>query len=106
MKEDRPDTLQESFSLFQFTLSSGVGEAAVQKSLCWGESFTLDEAFSAAKALVTRDQEAMRTLLVQQGRRGNDSLVIEDTEYGYDLRHDGIIISRYWIQGKPLVRME
>jgi len=106
VKEDRPDTLQESFSLFQFTLSSGVGEAASQKSLCWGESFTIDEAFSAAKALVTRDHEAMRALLAQQGRRGREGLVIEDTEHGYDLRHDGVIISRYWIQGKPLVRRE
>jgi len=102
--EDGQDTLPESFSLFQFTLASGVGDEAMQKSLCWGESFTIDEAFNAAKALVTRDHEAMRTLLAQQGRRGGENLRIIDTEYGYDLRHDGVIVSRYWIQVKPLVR--
>ncbi|HEY5550403.1 MAG TPA: hypothetical protein VIK52_00840 [Opitutaceae bacterium] len=100
------DTLQESFSLFQFTLSSGVDDGAVQKSLCWGESFTVDEAFNAAKALVTRDHEAMRTLLAQQGVRADGSLGVVDTEHGYDLCHNGVIVSRYWIQGKPLVRPE
>jgi hypothetical protein len=98
------DTLHESFSLFQFTLSSGVDEGAVQRSLCWGESFTVDEAFNAAKALVTRDHEAMRALLSQQGIHADVGLIVVDTEHGYDLRHDGVIVSRYWIQGKPLVR--
>lgn len=104
--EDGQETLPESFSLFQFTLSSGVENEAVQKSLCWGESFTVDEAFNAAKALVTRDIEAMRTLLARQGRPADHGLRIIDTEYGYDLRHDGVIVSRYWIQSKPLVRPE
>lgn len=102
--EEGQEILQESFSLFQFTLSAGVGDEAAQKSLCWGESFTVDEAFNAAKALVTRDHEAMRTLLAQQGKRWGENLRIIDTEHGYDLRHDGVIVSRYWIQAKPLVR--
>jgi hypothetical protein len=102
--QDSRDTLQESFSLFQFTLSSGVDDGAVQRSLCWGESFTVDEAFNAAKALVTRDHEAMRTLLAQQGLRADAGLIVIDTEHGYDLRHNGVIVSRYWIQGKPMVR--
>lgn len=102
--EDSYDTPPESFSLFQFTLSSGVDEVAVQKSLCWGETFTVEEAFNAAKALVTRDHEAMSTLLAQQGRRFEDGLRIIDTEHGYDLRHDGVIVSRYWIQVKTAVR--
>jgi hypothetical protein len=103
MEENR-ETLPESYSLFQFTLSSGLGDEAVQKSLCWGETFTIDEAFNAAKALVTRDYEAMRTLLAQQGCGSTDGLRLIDTEHGYDLRHDGMIVSRYWIQLKPLVR--
>lgn len=102
--EEGQDTQPESFSLFQFTLSAGVGDEAVQKSLCWGDSFSVDEAFNAARALVTRDHEAMRTLLTQQGRRWADNLRVIDTEYGYDLRHDGVIVSRYWIQVKPLVK--
>lgn len=76
----------------------------MQRSLCWGESFTVDEAFNAAKALVTRDHEAMRTLLAQQGIRADAGLIVVDTEHGYDLRHNGVTVSRYWIQGKPLVR--
>jgi hypothetical protein len=81
-----------------------VDDEAMQKSLCWGESFTVDEAFNAAKALVTRDHEAMRTLLAQQGRRGDFGLSVIDTEHGYDLRHDGVIVSRYWIQLKNGVK--
>jgi hypothetical protein len=104
--QDSRDTLQESFSLFQFTLSSGVDDGAVQKSLCWGESFTVDEAFNAAKALVTRDHEAMRALLAQQGVRADVNLGVIDTEHGYDLRHNGVVVSRYWIQGKRAARTE
>lgn len=100
-----PELTPETYSLFQFTLTTREEGTAAQKSHCWGENFNIEEAFNAAKALVTRDFEAMRTLLRQKG--GSDdklNLQIHDTEYGYDLRHNYLVVSRYWIHAKTLPR--
>jgi hypothetical protein len=100
-----PELTPETYSLFQFTLTSRDEGTAAQKSHCWGENFSIEEAFNAAKALVTRDHEAMRTLLRQKGEtKEPTSLQICDTEFGYDLRHNFLVVSRYWIHAKPAIK--
>ncbi|MFT3828262.1 MAG: hypothetical protein QM691_01005 [Opitutaceae bacterium] len=97
-----PELTPETYSLFQFTLTTRDEGTAAQKSHCWGENFSIEEAFNAAKALVTRDFEAMRTLLRQKGEKTETAnLQINDTEFGYDLRHNFLVVSRYWIHAKP-----
>lgn len=103
--ETTPELAPESYSLFQFTLTSHGEGAASQKSHCWGENFSIEEAFNAAKALVTRDYEAMKALLAREVQGSTaPNLQISDTEFGYDLRHNFLVVSRYWIHAKPLVR--
>ncbi len=100
-----PELTPETYSLFQFTLTTRDEGTAAQKSHCWGENFSIEEAFNAAKALVTRDFEAMRALLRQKGEQeGAANLQINDTEFGYDLRHNFLVVSRYWIHAKPSLR--
>ncbi len=100
-----PELNPETYSLFQFTLTSRDEGTASQKSHCWGENFNIEEAFNAAKALVTRDFEAMRTLLRQKGdKEATANLQINDTEFGYDLRHNYLVVSRYWIHAKPSLK--
>ncbi len=100
-----PELTPETYSLFQFTLATREEGTAAQKSHCWGENFNIEEAFNAAKALVTRDFEAMRTLLRQKGSADDKhNLQIHDTEFGYDLRHNFLVVSRYWIHAKIMPR--
>lgn len=100
-----PELTPETYSLFQFTLTSRDEGTAAQKSHCWGENFSIEEAFNAAKALVTRDFEAMRTLLRQKGEKDpQPNLQISDTEFGYDLRHNYLVVSRYWIHAKSSLK--
>lgn len=100
-----PDLTPETYSLFQFTLTKREEGTASQKSHCWGENLTIEEAFNTAKTLVTRDFEAMRTLLRQKGDEdANLNLQINDTEFGYDLRHNFLVVSRYWIHAKPTLQ--
>ena len=100
-----PELNPEPSSLFQFTHRSRDEGTAAQKSHCWGENFSIEEAFNAARALVNRDHEAMRTLLRQKGEtKEPTNLHICDTEFGYDLRHNYLVVSRYWIHAKPVLR--
>ncbi|HQF40095.1 MAG TPA: hypothetical protein PK322_13330 [Opitutaceae bacterium] len=100
-----PELTPETYSLFQFTLTSRDEGTAAQRSHCWGENFSIEEAFNAAKALVTRDYDAMRTLLRQKGGADEKlNLQINDTEFGYDLRHNFLVVSRYWIHAKPSLK--
>jgi hypothetical protein len=100
-----PELTPETYSLFQFTLTSRDEGTTAQKSHCWGENFSIEEAFNAARALVTRDFEAMRTLLRQKGGEGGvPNLQICDTEFGYDLRHNFLVVSRYWIHARTVVK--
>jgi hypothetical protein len=91
--------------LFQFTLTTRDEGTASQKSHCWGDNFDIEEAFNTAKALVTRDYEAMQALLGRKdGKDAPHNLQINDTEFGYDLRHNYLVVSRYWIHAKPSQR--
>ena len=102
-----PELTPETYSLFQFTLTSRSEGTAAQKSHCWGENFSIEEAFNAAKALVTRDYEAMKTLLRQKADPKEPlNLQITDTEFGYDLRHNFLVVSRYWIHAKPVAKKQ
>jgi|GEM_PF-1396559 len=97
-----PELTPETYSLFQFTLTTREEGTASQKSHCWGENFNIEDAFKAAKSLVTRDFEAMQALLSQKaGKDAPLNLQINDTEFGYDLRHNYLVVSRYWIHAKP-----
>ena len=102
-----PELTPETFSLFQFTLTSRDEGIAAQKSHCWGENFSIEEAFNAAKALVIRDHEAMSTLLRQKDETKEPvNLQICDTEFGYDLRHNFLVVSRYWIHAKSVLKKQ
>lgn len=98
-----PELTPETYVLFQFTLTTREAGTAAQKSHCWGENFSIEEAFEAARALVRRDFEAMSALLRQKGGTDPLNLQINDTEFGYDLRHNFLVVSRYWIHAKPVV---
>ena len=100
-----PELSPETYSLFQFTLTTREEGTASQKSHCWGDNFSIEDAFNAAKSLVTRDYEAMHTLLAQKAAKDAPiNLQINDTEFGYDLRHNYLVVSRYWIHAKASLK--
>ena len=100
-----PELSPETYSLFQFTLTTREEGTASQKSHCWGDTFSIEDAFNAAKSLVTGDYEAMHTLLAQKAAKDAPiNLQINDTEFGYDLRHNYLVVSRYWIHAKASLK--
>jgi hypothetical protein len=94
--------LTETYYLFHYTLSSQ-GGGATQKSRTCGQDYTIEEAFSAARTLVLQDYANLSRELEGEGQDPEQSVRINETEFGYDLVHNHRVVSRYWIHPKRLL---
>lgn len=93
--------LTETYYLFHYSLCEDAG-GPKQKSRTCGQDYTIDEAFSAARALVQRDLVAMTLAAEEEGRTVPAASILE-TEFGYDLIVSGRVVSRYWIHPKRML---
>ena len=89
-----PDT--GSFAVLNFTLSREDDGRPTQRSASCGTFIEIERAFAVAR------EEAVRELVRRRAVPQQPATVIEllDTEWGYDLRQDFLVISRYWVHDR------
>jgi hypothetical protein len=65
---------------------------------------TVEEAFVAARLLAVREWQRLRSL-ASTGTQQDAAQVqwqVIDTEFGYDLKRDCLVVSRFWIHAKAV----
>lgn len=97
----------EEFSILHFSLvPSDEGQPAQKTQVC-GVYRSVEEAFVAARLLAVREWQRLRAL-ASTGPDSTPSAVhwqVIDTEFGYDLKRDCLVVSRFWIHARPAARV-
>jgi hypothetical protein len=85
-----------SFAVLNFSLAREDDGRPTQRTASCGTFVEVEHAFAKAK------QEAERELTLRRALRTTPATVIEllDTEWGYDLKQDFLVVSRYWVHDK------
>ncbi len=92
---------KEEYALLHFSLiPSEQGKLAQRTSAC-GVYRTIEEAFSAARRMASDEWQRLRNQATEQGNAGETWHVI-DTEFGYDLKRNFLVVSRFWIHAKAI----
>jgi hypothetical protein len=76
----------------------------MQKTQACGVYRTIEEAFISARLLAVREWQRLRSL-ASAGSGANASSVnwqVIDTEFGYDLKRDSLVVSRFWIHARSI----
>ncbi|WP_044891985.1 hypothetical protein [Opitutus terrae] len=90
---------RESFCVLNFSLTRNEEGAITQRTASCGTFAEVERAFIVARAAAV--QEMTRRRLQMYPPR---VLELLDTEWGYDLREDSLVVSRYWVHDRePLV---
>jgi hypothetical protein len=89
-----PDT--GSFAVLNFTLAREDNGQPTQRTASCGTFLEVERAFAVAR------EEAVRELVRRRAQPQPSASVIEllDTEWGYDLRQDFLVVSRYWVHDR------
>jgi hypothetical protein len=99
-----PPFIPEEFSVLHFSLIPSDEGTPTQHTQTCGVYRTVEEAFVAARLLAVREWQRLRSLAstgVQQDSAQVQWQVI-DTEFGYDLKRDCLVVSRFWIHAKAV----
>ena len=78
----------------------------MQKTQACGVYRTIEEAFVSARLLAVREWQRLRSL-ASAGTNANGSSVnwqVIDTEFGYDLKRDSLVVSRFWIHARSITQ--
>ena len=91
----------EDFSLLHFTLVPCDAGKPTQKMQACGTFSSAEEAFLSARLLAIREWQRMRALAsTATGEEARVSWHVIDTEFGYDLKRDHLVVARFWIHAK------
>jgi hypothetical protein len=96
------NTTDGSFAVLNFSLSREENGTPTQRTASCGTFIEVERAFAVAR------EEAERELRRRRAMPNADAGAIEllDTEWGYDLRQDYLVVSRYWVHDRaPLAAM-
>ena len=78
----------------------------MQKTETCGVYQSIEEAFVAARLQAVRERQRLRTLAVAASETmsapATISWQIVDTEFGYDLKRDCLVVSRFWVHARAL----
>jgi hypothetical protein len=90
------NTNDGSFAVLNFSLSREENGTPTQRTASCGTFIEVERAFAVAR------EEAERELQRRRSLPKADATVIEllDTEWGYDLRQDYLVVSRYWVHDR------
>jgi hypothetical protein len=95
--------MNPGYSVLRFALhKNSEGQLTQRVSHC-GKFQTVEQAFDTARAAAIREwQEAVNEPDGESGRVRE--IRIKDTEWGYELKRDHLVITRYWVHdGEPAV---
>jgi hypothetical protein len=76
----------------------------MQKTQACGVYRTIEEAFVAARLLAVREWQRLRSLASAGASAGAVTWQIVDTEFGYDLKRDTLVVSRFWIHARAITQ--
>jgi len=93
--------MKTGFSVLRFGLQRTEDGACTQNVQRCGEFESVERAFLLARQEAIREwQEACRTQA--QTMPKIRKIEIKDTEFGYDLKHDHLVVARFWVHdGQP-----
>jgi hypothetical protein len=89
-----------AFAVLNFSLTREDDGRPTQRTASCGTFLEVERAFAVAR------EEAVRELVRRRAQPRLTATVIEmlDTEWGYDLRQDYLVVSRYWVHDRtPMV---
>jgi len=94
----------EEYAVLHFTLVSTEEGKPIQKTEACGVYRTIEEAFISARLLAVRDWQRLRSLASTGSNATTASWQVIDTEFGYDLKRDSLVVSRFWIHARPIAQ--
>ena len=94
----------EEYSLLHFSLSPAEAGGFVQKTETCGVYQSIEEAFVAARLQAVRERQRLRAMAVAAAENMTPFInwQIVDTEFGYDLKRDHLVVSRFWVHARAL----
>lgn len=94
----------EEYAVLHFSLVPTEEGKPMQKTQACGVYRTIEEAFVSARLLAVREWQRLRSL-ASAGSTSNGASInwqVIDTEFGYDLKRDTLVVSRFWIHARAI----
>ena len=85
-----------TFAVLNFALTRAEDGRPAQRTATCGTFLDVEQAFDVAK------EEAERELIRRRAASPQPATIIEllDTEWGYDVRQNFLVVSRYWVHDR------
>lgn len=96
---------QEEFAVLHFSLVPSEEGKPMQKAHACGIYKTIEEAFVAARMLAVREWQRLRALASAGSTASSMNWQVIDTEFGYDLKRDNLVVARFWIHARAVPRV-
>ena len=94
----------EDYAVLHFTLVPSEEGKPRQRTHACGVYRSIEEAFTSARLLAVREWQRLRALAATTAAGAEDKMTshwqVIDTEFGYDLKRDHLVVSRFWIHTK------
>jgi len=87
-----------TFAVLQFSLEVGPDGRPTQKTTARGDYASIEQAFAVARSLAELERGHMERSASIAGAVRKIELV--DTEWGYDLRQDWLVTTRFWVHDR------
>lgn len=92
--------MNAGFSVFRFGLEKDPAGKLTQRVTNCGRFSTVESAFATARAAALQEWEEARAL--PDGGVRVKEIRLNDTEWGYDLERDHLVVTRFWVHdGTP-----
>ena len=92
----------EEYAVLHFSLVSTEEGKPMQKTQSCGVYRSIEEAFISARLLAVREWQRLRTLASAGANSSSANWQVIDTEFGYDLKRDSLVVSRFWIHARAI----
>ncbi|MBK9990641.1 MAG: hypothetical protein IPP19_07920 [Verrucomicrobia bacterium] len=95
----------EEYAVLHFSLVPTEDGKPMQKTQACGVYRSIEDAFVSARLLAVREWQRLRSL-ASAGANNNNSVnwQVIDTEFGYDLKRDTLVVSRFWIHTRAITK--
>jgi hypothetical protein len=93
----------ENYAVLHFTLVPSEEGKPMQKTHPCGVYRSIEEAFTSARLLAVREWQRLRAMAATAAgaeEKAASHWHVIDTEFGYDLKRDHLVVSRFWIHTK------
>lgn len=87
--------MNSGFSVFRFGLEKDPEGKLTQRVRNCGKFPTVETAFATARAAALKEWE--ETLTMPDGDVRVKEVRLSDTEWGYDLKRDHLVVARFWV---------